>query len=109
MKIDLHLSILFDSKNKMNLRKGERYLFHYANKERYETWFRATYLGYNEYKGYITYVVHKYESPEYKQLNNPLHFIDSKMISRVETLADVVKDIKCVLPDDVLLVIDSFH
>jgi len=109
MKIDLHLSILFQRKNKMNLRIGQRYLFHYANQTRPEKWFRATYLGFHEYKEYITHVVHKYESPVYEQLHNPIHFIDSKMISHAETLVDVVKDINCVLPDDVLLVIDGFY
>lgn len=93
----------------MNLRIGQRYLFHYSNQTRPEKWFRATYLGFHEYKEYITHVVNRYESPEYEQPGNPVHFIDSKLISHAETLVDVIKDIDCVLPDDVLLVIDGFN
>jgi len=89
-----------------NLRKGQRYMFYY--KDDYTTAFRATFVHLFEYNKYKTLIVNKKDVPLPKTNKTETWYIAMELISRYETLPDILSNEKCILPDDVLLEIDNY-
>jgi hypothetical protein len=90
------------------LRRGHRYLFHYANPHANNGIFRANYLGSVTYNQYTTLVVNKYEG-ENTGLSPNIHYIGTHMIARFDTLVDILEPLdRVIVPEDVLLEIDKF-
>jgi hypothetical protein len=85
-----------------NLTVGKRYLFHSTN-ARGSRVFRANFgriiLGYLQ--------VRSYEDPHTPFNDYTTYSIPVDWITRVEELKDILDPI-CVLPEDVLLIIDSY-
>ena len=85
-----------------NLTAGKRYLFHSTN-ARLSRLFRANFI--RIVVGYLQ--VRLYEDP-YTGLNDySIYSMPANWITRVEDLKDILDPV-CILPEDVLLIIDSY-
>ena len=91
-----------------NLIEGNRYMFYYKegayNKS---TWFRAIFVSLVKYNQYETLIVKKYD-PSDGPRKNEIWYITTELISHCESLPDILKNQRCILPDDVLLEIDNY-
>lgn len=85
------------------LRKGQRYTFYY--KDDHTKSFRATFAHLFEYNKYKTLIVIQKDVLLPK---TETWYIAMDLMSRYETLPDILNNEKCILPDDVLLEIDNY-
>lgn len=95
--------------NLTDLRLNQRYLFHYkCSQPNDEPMFRANFVKLLINGVHKKLIVNSYHSKRYQHENKKTVWsIDSKLISKVEILPDIV-GYECVLPDDILLEIDKY-
>ena len=95
--------------NLQSLHPNQRYLFHYRpSDQNNEDAFRANFVKIIINGNNKSLIVDSYHSEKYQhEYVKTIWSIDSNLISKVETLPDIVGD-KFVLPDDVLLEIDNY-
>ena len=91
------------------LMQGQRYLFHYKNKQ-YDgtTTFRATFDRVIYFKQYSTFRLTKFEPNDAMYPRTTAWYMDTHMVSKIETLNDVLLN-KSSIPEDVLLEIDNYY
>lgn len=92
----------------MNLHKlipDQRYLFHYVD----NTVFRANFVELIVNSKLTTLIVNNYEGNRHpNERKQTLMSIDTNMISKVESLKEMLQT-DCLIPDDILLVIDNYY
>lgn len=78
------------------LRPGKRYLFTRQDKQ-----YRANFIN------IIGHTIRLYNC-DFCESPNTVICSPTNWIVRIDTLPDIMKDVDCILPDDILLVIDEF-
>ena len=93
----------------MDLLPNQRYLFYYKHpNNRQHPMFRANFIKLVVHGNSRHLLVNSYHSTKYQyEATRTVWSIDTNLISKVETLPDILGN-NCVLPDDVLLEIDNY-
>ena len=78
------------------LRNGKRYLFTREDKQ-----YRANFIN-------IIGDTIRLDNCDFCESPNTVICSPKNWIVRIDTLPDIMKDVECILPDDILLVIDEF-
>lgn len=103
--VGVHFGLHLGHMDVSTLKLGYRYLFYYTSGES----FRGNFIGSLTSKNGITTLVFDHYAENAGEEDLAIHYIDSAILAKFETLNDILRQVKNIaIPEDVLLEIDQF-